>query len=133
MSNLKTSALQRPATFFGAALLSTLLASGAAFAASGTPASIIAMSQAPRHGAVSVTYAYLPKDGSLDVYAMSPSGKREAKPIGNVALKAGAHRDVAVTLKPMPEKGAKLLAVIEQSGHPIKHSGDRPERTFSLM
>jgi hypothetical protein len=133
MSNLKVSALQRRVTFVSAALLSTLLASSAAFAASETQASIIARSQAPKHGAVAITYAYLPKDGSLDIYAVSPSGKREGNAVGTVALKAGAHRDVAVTLKPMPEKGAKLVAVIEQSGHPVQHSGDRPERTFSVM
>ncbi len=134
MSDLKTSVLQRPATFLGAALLSTLLAGSAAFAASSTPASIIAMSQKPKNNnSVTITYAFLPKAGSLDVYAASRSGKREGKPLASVALKAGDHRDVEMKLTPVPDKGARLVAVIEQSGQPIKHSGDRPERTFSIL
>lgn len=134
MSNPKMSVLQRPASVLGATLFATLLASSAAFAASDTPAaSIIAMSQKPKSSAVSITYAFLPKEGSLDIYAVTPSGKREGKALGNVSLKAGDHRDVAVKLAPMPEKGARLVAVIEQSGQPLKQSGDRPERTFSIL
>ena len=37
------------------------------------------------------------------------------------------------TLKPLPEKGAKLIAVVEQSGQPLNNSGDRAERTFSVL
>jgi hypothetical protein len=133
MPNPKIPALQRPVAFLSAALLSTLLASGAALAVSGTNASIIAMSQKAKNDAVSITYAYLPKDGSLDVYAVSPSGKHEGKALGNVALKAGDHRNFAVTLNPVPEKGEKLIAVIEQSGQPLTQSGDRAERTFSVL
>ncbi|MBS0234687.1 MAG: hypothetical protein JSR99_14510 [Proteobacteria bacterium] len=133
MSDLKTSVLKRPATFIGAALLSTLLAGTAAFAASSTPASIIAMSQKPKNNSVTITYAFLPKAGSLDLYAAGRSGKREGKPLASVALKAGDHRDVEMKLTPVPDKGARLVAVIEQSGQPIKHSGDRPERTFSVL
>ena len=133
MSDLKSLPLQCRTTFVGAVLVSTLVASGAAVAASGTPASIIAMSQKPKNSSVSITYAFLPKDGSLNIYAVSPSGKREGKPLGDVTLKAGDHRDVAVKLMSMPKHGSRLVAVIEQSGQSIKHSGNRPERTFSVL
>lgn len=134
MSNPKASSFQRPVAVLSGVLLTTLLATGAALAgASTTPPSIIAMSQKPKSGAVSITYAYLPKDGALDIFAISSSGKMESEPLGNVDLKAGDHRDVSVTLNPLPQTGDRLVGVIEQSGHPLEHSGDLAERTFSVL
>jgi hypothetical protein len=115
MSNPVASPLERPVAVLSAVLLTSLLASSAALAAvttPGTQASIIAMSQKPKSDAVSITYAYLPKDGTLDLYALSSSGKMQKTPVGKVVLKAGDHRDVSVSLNPMPKKGERLEAVI---------------------
>jgi hypothetical protein len=136
MSNPVASPLERPVAVLSALLLASLLASSAALAEIATPgthASVIAMSQKPKSDAVSITYAYLPKDGTLNLYALSPSGKMEKTPVGKVALKAGDHRQVSVSLNPMPKKGERLEAVIEQSGQPVVHSGDKAERTFKIL
>jgi hypothetical protein len=136
MSNPVASPLERPVAVLSAVLLTSLLASSAALAAvttPGTQASIIAMSQKPKSDAVSITYAYLPKDGTLDLYALSSSGKMQKTPVGKVALKAGDHRDVSVSINPMPKKGERLEAVIEQNGQPVAHPSDKAERTFKIL
>ena len=121
------------------ALAVGLLTGGAAYAAGtnmspGTPhASIIAFNQKVKGDAVSIRYAFLPKDGELDIYALDQSGKLGTKPLGKVSLKAGDHRDVEVTLKPSPKEGMRLQAVIEKSGEPLNNSGDAPERTFKVL
>ena len=124
----------------GAALIASLLTGGAAFAAggttmlSGTPhASVIAFNQKAKGDAVTITYAFLPQDGTLDIYALDSSGKISAAPLGKVSLKAGDHRDVKVTLNSSPKQGMRLQAVIENSGQPLKYSGDIPERTFKVL
>jgi hypothetical protein len=122
-----------------AAVVASLFASGAAFAAetkmsSGTPhASIIAFNQKVKGDAVSIRYAFLPKDGELDVYAVDRSGKLGTRPLGKVSLKAGDHRDVEVTLNTSPKEGMRLQAVIGKSGQPLNNSGDAPERTFKVL
>jgi len=131
--------LRHPAKACVAALVASMLAGGAAFAAgvnasSDTPqASIIAFNQKAKGDAVSIKYAFLPEDGTLNIYAVDASGKVGTTPIGEVSLKAGDHRDVQVTLKSWPKEGTLLRAVIEKSGHPIKQSGDVPERTFKVL
>lgn len=136
MSNPVASPLERPVAVLSAVLLTSLLASGAALAAVTTPgthASIIAMSQKPKSDAVSITYAYLPKDGTLNLYAIGPSGKMQKTPVGKVSLKAGDHRQVSVSLNPVPKKGERLEAVIEQNGQPVAHPSDKAERTFKIL
>lgn len=121
-----------------AALVATLFTGGAAFAAgtnmsSGTPnASIIAFNQKVKGDAVSIRYAFLPHDGTLDIYGVEQSGKLGTTPLGKVSLKAGDYRDVQVTLKPLPKAGMRLQAVIEKSGQAV-NSGDKPERTFKIL
>lgn len=134
MLKIHASPYERPVAVFSGLLLATLLASGAALAAASTPsASIIAMSQKPKGDAVSITYAFLPQDGLLAIYPVNSSGKISAAPLGQVMLTAGDHRDVSVTLKPSPKSGAKLEAVIEHGGQPLKASGDLAERTFRIL
>ena len=99
----------------------------------GTQASVIAMSQKPKSNSVSITYAYLPKDGTLALYPVGSSGKIEKTPVGKVSLKAGDHRQVSVSLNSAPKAGERLEAVIEQSGQPVKNSGDQAERTFKIL
>ncbi|HVZ03764.1 DUF7282 domain-containing protein [Hyphomicrobium sp.] len=133
MRNIVASPLERPVAVLSGILLATLLASGAALAAASTPASIIARNQKLKNDAVSITYAYLPKDGSLGIYSVNASGKMSSSPLGKVSLKAGDHRDVSVSLKPAPKQGERLEAVVEHSGQPVRNSGDLPERTFKIL
>jgi len=134
MTKIHASPYERPVAVLSGLLLATLLASGAALAAaSTTSASIIAMSQKPKSDAVSITYAYLPQDGSLAVFPVGPSGKIGNTPVGKVTLTAGDHRDVRVSLSPLPKAGTKLEAAIEHSGQPLKNSGDPAERTFKIL
>src|SRR5690348_17881460 len=115
----------------GTALATILMAGGAAVAAPtpGIPASVIAMNQKIKDNAVSITYAYMPKDGTLDIYAVDSNGKLGAKPLGKVSLTAGDHRDIIVGLSSVPKEGTRLRAVIEESGQPLKMSGNTPERS----
>jgi hypothetical protein len=116
------------------ALLATVLAGGAAFAATaGTPPSITAMSQKLKGDSVSITYAFMPQKGTLDIYAVNASGKASATPLGKVALEAGDHRDIDVTLSRTPKKGERLRAVLETSGKPFKNAGDLADRTFKVL
>lgn len=120
------------------ALVVSAFTGGAAIAAtttsSGTPnPSIIAMNQKMKGDSVTITYAFLPKDGTLDIYAVNSSGKIEEKPLGRVELKAGDHRNVKVDLSSPPKKGTRLQATFDNSGQFLKNSGDVPERTFSVL
>ena len=134
MLKIHASPYERPVAILSGMLLATLLASGAALAAaSTTPASIIAMSQKPKSDAVSITYAYLPQDGTLAVFPVGSSGKMGTTPVGKVTLTAGDHRDVSVSLSPLPKAGARLEAVIEHAGQPLKNSGDPAERSFKIL
>lgn len=134
MSKIHASPYERPVAILSGLLLVTLLASGAALAAaSTTPASIIAMSQKPKSDVVSITYAYLPQDGTLAVFPIGSSGKMGNTPVGKVTLTAGDHRDVSVSLSPLPKAGTRLEAVIEHAGQPLKNSGDPAERTFKIL
>ncbi len=52
-----------------AALLASALTSSATLAAPGIPPSVIAMNQKLKGDAVSITYAYVPKDGTLAIFS----------------------------------------------------------------
>jgi hypothetical protein len=134
MLKINPSPYERPVAILSGMLLTMLLASGAALAATATtPASIVAMSQKAKGDSVKITYAYLPKDGSLAIFPVSSSGKVANAPVGKVQLTAGDHRDVSVSLSPVPKSGARFEAVILQSGHPLKNSGDLADRTFKIL
>lgn len=129
---------QRLPSLVSTVFVASVLAAGTALAAtnttSGTPdPSIIAMNQKMKGDSVTITYAFLPGDGTLDIYAVNSSGKIDAKPLGTVDLKAGDHRNVKVNLSAPPREGTRLEAVFDTSGQPIKNSGDVPERTFSVL
>lgn len=128
----------RQIKILAAALTVASLGAGATFAATmsdATPhASIIAFNQKPKSdNSGSIKYAFLPKDGTLSIYAIDQAGKREGSPLGKVSLNAGDHRDVGVTLTSTPKDGMRLRAVIEASGQPLKFHGNHAERTFEVL
>lgn len=100
----------------------------------GTQASVIAMNQKLKGDDVSVTYAYLPKDGTLAIFAADPSSA-SAKRIGAVNLTAGDHHDVAIKLSTQPGKGAKLWAAVEPANahKPFVAYGKPAMETFKLL
>jgi hypothetical protein len=119
----------------GAALIIGLLANGSALAALGPYAplsDIIALNQKPAGDAVSISYAFLPQNGTLDIYALDQSGKIGKKPLGKISLNAGEHRNVKIELNSSPKVGMRLRAVIEISGQPL-NTGDKPDRTFKVL
>jgi hypothetical protein len=91
------------------------------------------MNQKIKGDAVSITYAYLPQDGTLDIYAVNATGKVGTTPLGKISLTAGDHRDIKVSLSSPPKEGMRLRAVLEKAGRPFKNSGDVPERTFKVL
>lgn len=107
----------------------------AAIATPGTHASVIAMNQKPKGDTVSVTYAYLPKDGSLAIFNSDPSQGQSTKPIGQVSLTAGGHRDIQVQLSNPPKAGTKLWAAVDQSksGQPFKDFDKPAQQSFKTL
>ena len=59
---------------------------------------------------VTVSYAHLPKAGYIVIYGSEADGKPTGEPLGNVALKAGDHRDFKVELKAAPKPEMRLWA-----------------------
>jgi len=96
----------------GAAAVPAYATSAAATAPamSTTPASVLAMDQALNGNEVMIEYAYMPADGYLLVYSADKDGKKVGDPIGKLALKAGDHRKIKVTLLTAPPPGTALWA-----------------------
>jgi hypothetical protein len=117
-------------------IAASLFIAGGAFAATaGTQASVIAMNQKAKNDAVSITYAYAPKDGTLAIYTSNPGKRASAKPIGEAALTTGDHRDVSVKLNGDFKSGTKLWAVVEQgkNGKPFKNLDGPAEQSFKVL
>ena len=118
------------------ALPAAMLVTLGALAAIGTPPVVIAMNQKLEGDSVSITYAFLPKDGTLAIFPSDVRGRMSAEPIGLVGLAAGDHRNVKVPLSPLPKSGTKLWAVLEQAGraHPLTTLDDDPaEQMFKTL
>lgn len=116
-------------------MASTLTVAGALAATLGTQASVIAMNQKAKGDAVSITYAFAPKDGTLAIFAVDPSNRPNAAPIGEVALSTGDHRDVSIKLKEDPKPGTRLWAAVEQGkgGKPFKNLDGPAEQSFKVL
>ncbi len=86
------------------------LANAATGSASTTEPSVMVFDQTIRDGKVSISYAYLPKNGYVVVYGASTDGKPSGEPFGHVDLKSGDHRDITIKLDRVPAAGTKLWA-----------------------
>ena len=94
--------------------LPVALAGGIAHAATAsaqtTEPSVMVFDQTIRDGKVSISYAYLPKNGYVVVYGASADGKSSGEPLGHTELKSGDHRNISVKLDRVPAAGTKLWA-----------------------
>lgn len=61
---------------------------------------------------VAVSYVHLPKAGYVAIYGSDSDGKPAGDPLGNIALKAGDHRDFKIELKAAPPANTKLWAAL---------------------
>ena len=77
-----------PARSIAIAFAATPLLMLGALVAIGTPPSVIAINQRVKGNVVSITYAFLPKDGTLAIFSGGTSGHVGNVPIGHVALTA---------------------------------------------
>lgn len=118
---------------------SSVLLAGSAYAETtgalaAVQASVIAINQKAKADAVSITYAFAPAEGKLAIYTADPT-KRSAKPIGEVSLNPGDHRDVSVKLNEQPKSGTRLWAVVEQSkgNKPFRNLDGPAEQSFKVM
>lgn len=98
-----------------AASLPAFAANDPAPAASGSsaaivPPSVLVFDQKADGATVTIKYAHLPRAGYLAIYNADASGKPAGEPMGHVALTAGDHRDIKVTLSKAPAASAKLTA-----------------------
>lgn len=81
-------------------------------AAAATDPSVLAFDQKAEGNKVKLTYAFLPQDGYVVIYAGDDKDKASGDPLGSAALKAGDHRDVMITLKTAPTAKTKLWATL---------------------
>ena len=97
--------------------------------------SVTALDQKVKGDAVEITYAFLPKDGTLAILSGDPSGKSGASVVGSVDLAAGDHREVKVPLGSEPKAGTRLWAQVEQgkSGKPFAKSDQRAQQSFKTL
>ena len=97
--------------------------------------SVTVLNQKLKKDAVSITYAFLPKDGTLAILSGDPSNKTGASVVGSVALQAGDHREVKVPLSSEPKAGTRLWAQIEQgkSGKPFANADERAQQRFKTL
>jgi hypothetical protein len=97
--------------------------------------SVTAMNQKLKNDGVDITYAFLPKDGRLAILSSDPEARSGATVIGSVALSAGDHREVKVSLSSAPKAGTSLWAQVEQakSGKPFAKSDERAEQRFKVL
>lgn len=115
-----------------AALAAAVTACTATVAMAAGAPSVIAMNQKIANGEVSITYANMPKDGFLVIHASSASGKATGDVLGEVALKAGDHRNIKVKVNGSVARGATLWAELqpakdstkafEDAGLPVEQS-----------
>ena len=61
---------------------------------------------------VAVSYVHLPNAGYVAIYGSDANGKPTGDPLGNIALKAGDHRDFKIELKSAPPANTKLWAAL---------------------
>jgi hypothetical protein len=97
--------------------------------------SVTVLSQKVKGDTVSVTYAFLPKDGTLAILSRDPSRHAGASVLGSVPLSAGDHRNINVQLSREPKAGTRLWAAIDQAktGKPFKNSDERAEQSFKAL
>ena len=130
----------RIAVMVGAAVLAAPLSTAVLAATSNQrsadtyPPSVIALSQKPKAGEVSITYANLPQKGTLAIFGSDAQGKIGKTRVGKVALDAGDHRNIKVKVSPMPGDGARLWAVLEQpDGKPFTNQRSSRDRSFKVL
>ena len=97
--------------------------------------SVTALDQKVKGDAVTITYAFLPKDGTLAILSGDPSKRSGASVVGSVDLSAGDHREVKVPLGSEPKAGTRLWAQVEQgkSGKPFARSDERAQQSFKTL
>ncbi len=104
------------AAVVGGALIATSLATAkaetAVKAGALTPPYVLIMDQKPSGASIVMKYIYMPVNGYVLVFATDGNGNPSGKPIGEIALKSGDHRDVKVDLNPTPKAKSTLFADI---------------------
>lgn len=85
---------------------------GAAAQAAAAPyqPSVLVFNQKAPGGEATITYAYIPNDGFVALYASDPQKNPDAKAVGEAALPAGDSRDIRVKLAPAAKAGETLWA-----------------------
>jgi len=73
------------------------------------PASVLAFNQKLKGDAVTISYAYLPENGYVAVFA-DQDGKRASKVLGFTALPKGNHNDVSIKISNRVEPGSAMWA-----------------------
>ena len=120
-----------------AGLVSAAMTLTAGYALAASPgASVSVKDQKIAGDKLTIGEVRLPHNGYLAIQASDRNGNLSQKVLGYVALKAGDHDNVSVTLKQTPTTGAKLWAVLHNDNTrgkfefrmPGKASADMPMR-----
>jgi len=101
------------------------------------PPSVTVLDQELKSDEVSVTYAFLPKDGKLTILSGDPEKMSDASVIGSVDLQAGDHRQVKVPLTDAPKPGTQLWAQVDkgkgEAVEPFSKADERAQQSFMTM
>lgn len=119
-----------------AVALSSLLALATTASAMYAP-SVLARNQKVTGSEVSIAYAYMPANGFLVIRGSQDNGKLGNKVLGQVALKAGDHRNIKVKLDGKVPEGTKLWAEIQPtqdaSAKPFTYMGTPVDQSFKIL
>jgi hypothetical protein len=101
------------------------------------PPSVTVLDQELKNDEVSITYAFLPKNGKLTIFSGDPEETSDASVIGSVELQAGDHRQVKVPVTNMPGAGTQLWAKVEEgkgdSVEPFSEADERAHQSFKTL
>lgn len=101
------------------------------------PPSVTVLDQEIKNDEVSITYAFLPKDGKLTILSGDPEKMSDASVIGSVDLQAGDHHQVKVPLTDAPKAGTQLWAKVDkgkgETVEPFSKADERAQQTFNTL
>lgn len=101
--------------------------------------SVLVFNQKAAGGEATITYAYIPKDGFVALYASDPQKSRNTKAIGEATLPAGDSREIKVKIAPTAKAGETLWAELRLgkitdwgASKPVMIDGKPVDQSFML-
>jgi hypothetical protein len=91
----------------------------------GIQPSVIVLDQKSDGQNIKLTYVYVPQKSFVVIYGSDANGKPSGDPLGTMAIGAGDHRDVKLTLATAVKSGSKLWVSLNQDKAESKSGFDK--------